>query len=119
MREREVTLVKGNNRVILQGWLHLNPANMVTQTVNGYHYAYLRAEMDTDSPAVGGRHLVVITGANLGKALLLLNEHHQPLKVQAVVMGYLVTYDGRSHVVALDLTLVPATVEVEAEPTSA
>lgn len=112
--------MKGNNRAILQGWLHLSPQQVQTQQVDGQTASLMLAQLDTDSPALGGRHWVVLTGDNLAKALLLLKAHQgQPIKVQASVTGYLVTFRTACHVVATDLVLVRGTEEVEVEPSSA
>jgi len=112
--------MKGNNRVILQGWLHLSPQHVQTQRVDGQIASLMLAYLDTDSPALGGRHRVVLTGDNLGKALLLLNQHGgQPLKVQATVTGYLVTFRSVSHVVVTDLVLLLGTEEEVEEASSA
>ena len=111
--------MKGNNSVVLQGWLHLDPARLVSQRVDGRDAQLMLAYLDTDSPALGGRHRVVLIGENLAKALLLLRQHKgRPVKVQATVTGYLVTYRATAHVVAERLVLLAGTDEPEGEPAS-
>ncbi len=103
---------KGNNRVILQGWLYLSPQQIERYSYDGRSASVMKTWIDTDRPALGGRHWVTLVGKELAKALLLLKEWgDKPLKVRATVTGYLVTYGGRSHIMAQDLVLLLGTEE--------
>ena len=111
--------MKSNNRVWLQGWLHVHPQRVQQQRVDGQTASLMLAYLDTDSPALGGRHRVILTGENLAKALLLVRQHEgQPVKVQAAVTGYLVTYRATAHVVATEVVLMQGTDEPEPERAS-
>lgn len=104
--------MKGNNMVILQGWLHLDPKQVQTQQ----DVSFMRAYLDTDRPVLGGRHHVVLSGKSLAKAQLLMKQNGGRLKIQAAVIGHLVTLRQQSHVVVSDLVLVQGT---EQAPSSA
>lgn len=110
--------MRGNNRVILQGWLHLSPKQVLTQRVDGQTTTVMLTYLDTDSPVMGGRHRLLLTGKVLSKALLML-EQYGALKIQAVATGYLVTFQSVSHVVVTDLVLLVGTEEVEDDASSA
>ena len=102
-----------NNFVMLQGWLTLKASNLQTEQVDGQRVAYLRAKIDTDAPAVGGRHAVVLVGEGLDKArALLAMQGNKTVRVQAVVEGKLVTFRGASVVQSEKVVFVPAQMEV-------
>ena len=108
-----------NNLVILQGWLVLKANGQQVEQVDGREARYLRATIDTDSPALGGRHWVVLTGEAQEKALRFLTALNAPaVRVQGAVKGKCMSYRGRSTVwvqSADDLTLVPTQSEVLVE----